>query len=62
MYLLHVTINHVQTQPGGLTVDATQILREMSHLSPTIYYNRPPGSHFNSLHFSVDSQTNNMKT
>lgn len=55
-------INHVQTQPGGHTVDATQMLREMSHLSPTTSSKRPPGFDSNSLHFSVDSQTSNMKT
>lgn len=31
-----------------------------SHPSPTIHSDRPPGSRFNSLQFSVDSQTNNM--
>lgn len=36
IHLLHVMINHVQSQPGGHTVDATQMLREMSHLSSTI--------------------------
>lgn len=58
MNQLRVMIKHEQTQPGGDTVDATQILRETSHLSLINFQQtvRPPS---NSR--SVDSQTN-MKT